>query len=201
MPLVWAHAEYVKLRRSLHDGRVFDTPPQPVQRYLVERTGSPHMFWRFDQKRRSLSAGKVLRLEVLAPAVVHWSSDGWDTAHDARTRDTGVGVYLADLPTEKLAAGAAVVFTFYWPEAGHWEEQDFRVTVEESRAANTERTERKSSADGGSAQGHEQASETISRKGESNVRENGASSTHGSHKRRRHQSDAGRKTRSRQDEG
>ena len=26
MPLVWAHAEYLKLRRSLHDGRVFDLP-------------------------------------------------------------------------------------------------------------------------------------------------------------------------------
>jgi glucoamylase len=26
MPLVWAHAEYVKLARSLRDGRVFDTP-------------------------------------------------------------------------------------------------------------------------------------------------------------------------------
>jgi hypothetical protein len=27
MALVWAHSEYVKLRRSLHDDRVFDTPP------------------------------------------------------------------------------------------------------------------------------------------------------------------------------
>ena len=36
MPLVWTHAEYVKLRRSLADGRVFDMPPQTVQRYLVE---------------------------------------------------------------------------------------------------------------------------------------------------------------------
>lgn len=34
MPLVWAHAEYVKLLRSLRDGRVFDMPPQTVQRYL-----------------------------------------------------------------------------------------------------------------------------------------------------------------------
>ena len=33
MPLVWAHAEYIKLLRSLRDGRVFDTPPQPVERY------------------------------------------------------------------------------------------------------------------------------------------------------------------------
>lgn len=35
MPLVWAHAEHLKLLRSLHDGRVFDMPPQTVQRYLV----------------------------------------------------------------------------------------------------------------------------------------------------------------------
>ena len=34
MPLVWAHAEYLKLCRSLKDGRVFDTPPQTVQRYI-----------------------------------------------------------------------------------------------------------------------------------------------------------------------
>ena len=32
-PLVWAHAEYVKLRRSLRDGSIFDQPPQTVQRY------------------------------------------------------------------------------------------------------------------------------------------------------------------------
>ncbi len=33
-PLVWAHAEYIKLLRSLHDGAVFDLPPQTVARYL-----------------------------------------------------------------------------------------------------------------------------------------------------------------------
>ena len=37
MPLAWAHAEYLKLCRSLDDDRVFDTPPQTVDRYLVER--------------------------------------------------------------------------------------------------------------------------------------------------------------------
>jgi glucoamylase len=40
MPLVWAHAEYVKLLRSLKDGRVFDMPPQTVQRYQVEKVAS-----------------------------------------------------------------------------------------------------------------------------------------------------------------
>lgn len=34
MPLVWAHAEYAKLVRSLHDGRVFDMPQQAYERYV-----------------------------------------------------------------------------------------------------------------------------------------------------------------------
>ncbi len=53
MPLVWAHAEYLKLRRSLDDGRVFDLPPQTVQRYLTEKTVSPRMVWRFNHKIRA----------------------------------------------------------------------------------------------------------------------------------------------------
>jgi glucoamylase len=38
MPLVWAHAEHLKLLRSLHEGQVFDLPPQAVQRYQFERS-------------------------------------------------------------------------------------------------------------------------------------------------------------------
>jgi glucoamylase len=41
MPLVWAHAEYIKLLRSLKDGRVFDTPPQTAKRYLGKAVPEP----------------------------------------------------------------------------------------------------------------------------------------------------------------
>ncbi len=129
MPLVWAHAEYVKLRRSLHEGRVFDTPPQPVQRYQVEGTPSPYAIWRFNQKCQTIFPGKTLRLEVLAPAVVHWSNDDWRTVHQVETRDTGMDVHVADLPVGELPAGTALHFTFYWTEAGHWEGADFDVQV------------------------------------------------------------------------
>jgi len=37
MPLVWAHAEYAKLVRSLHEGRVFDMPQQTYARYVRGR--------------------------------------------------------------------------------------------------------------------------------------------------------------------
>lgn len=130
MPLVWAHSEYIKLRRSLQEGRVFDMPPQTVQRYIVEKTGTPFAIWRFNHKCVSFPAGKVLRVETLVPAVVHWSLDGWKTAQDVKTRDTGVGVHVADLPTANLAAKQRIDFTFNWPEAGHWEGKNFSVTIE-----------------------------------------------------------------------
>jgi len=129
MPLVWAHAEYIKLRRSLRDGRVFDMPPQTVQRYLVEKTVSTRMVWRFNQKIRSVPAGKSLRIETLAPAVIHYSVDGWKTAKNAKSRDVGLGIHVADLDNQSLSHGQEIKFTFYWPSAGDWEGTDFVVRV------------------------------------------------------------------------
>lgn len=130
MPLVWAHAEYLKLLRSLHDGRIFDLPPQTVQRYLVDNTGSPYMIWRFNHKIRSIPVGKTLRIETLAPAVIHWSDDDWSTVHDANTRDTGLAIHIADLATESLHEGKQVTFTIYWLNADRWEGVDFTVSVD-----------------------------------------------------------------------
>ena len=129
MPLVWAHAEYLKLCRSLFDGRVFDRPPQTVQRYLVQQTTSDRIVWRFNNKVRAMPANRTLRVETLAPAVVHWSVDGWRTVHDTATRDTTLGVHVADLGTRDLRCGDHVDLTFYWSEAGRWEGIDFRVCI------------------------------------------------------------------------
>jgi glucoamylase len=129
MPLVWAHAEYVKLRRSLQEGQVFDMPPQTVQRYLKEQHPSAFAAWHFNHKRRSLPEGKTLRLELLAPARVRWSTDGWDTVRDATTQDTGLGIQVADIPTSDLPRGSVICFTFYWTDEGRWEGTNFQVEV------------------------------------------------------------------------
>src|SRR5437899_162350 len=131
MPLVWAHAEYIKLARSIRERKVFDMPPQPVTRYQVNRTSSKHVAWRFNQKIRTIPAGRNLRIEVLAPATIHWSTDGWKTATDSKTVDTGLGIHYADLETATLSPGENVAFTFFWPEANKWEGTNFQVTVAE----------------------------------------------------------------------
>ena len=71
-----------------------------------------------------------MRIESLAPTVVHWSADGWRTVEDTATQDTGMGVHKADLPTRECTRGTTVKFTFFWPEAGRWEGTDFEVTIE-----------------------------------------------------------------------
>lgn len=129
MPLVWAHAEYLKLCRSLRDGTVFDMPPQPVQRYQKDKIDSPFAVWRFNHKCRNLAAGKRLRVETLVPALVHWSVDNWQTSRDCASRDTGLGVHLAALETSDCPSGTSVLFTFYWPEVSRWEASDFTVRI------------------------------------------------------------------------
>jgi glucoamylase len=130
MPLVWAHAEHVKLLRSLADGRVFDMPPQPRQRYQVEGVRSRHCVWRFNNKCRSLAAGSILRVELLAAAAIHWTSDAWRTIRDTPTQDSGFGIYFADLDTAGLAAGGGIVFTIRWTDAERWEGVDYGIAIE-----------------------------------------------------------------------
>ena len=129
-PLVWAHSEYIKLRRSLIDGKIFDQPPQTVERYLVSKMSATYYNWRFNNKPRTMPCGKKLRILMIEPALVHWSFDDWQTSQDSDSSDSGCDLQHVDLPAETLASGRQIVFTFYWKNGGRWEGRDFQVTVE-----------------------------------------------------------------------
>jgi glucoamylase len=127
-PLVWAHAEYIKLRRSIEDGAVFDRPPQTVARYLTNTPPAPpFVVWRFNNKFRTMERGKVLRIATLAPARVRVGVDGWSRTIDIETVDTRIGVWVADLDLVAMGMVDRLDFTFYWPDADRWEGEDFEV--------------------------------------------------------------------------
>ncbi len=129
MPLVWAHAEYIKLLRSLRDGKVFDMPPQGPERYIRNRTTAPFRSWRFNNKIRTIPEGKLLRIELLAAASVRWSADGWATANDGATNSNAFGIHVVEIPTSGLAEGASVEFTFLWVETARWEGMNFAIII------------------------------------------------------------------------
>lgn len=70
-----------------------------------------------------------MRIETLSHALVRWTSDGWRTVNDAEVKNSGLGVFYNDLPTENLAENDEIVFTFYWTDAEKWENKDFYVKI------------------------------------------------------------------------
>jgi glucoamylase len=122
VPLVWAHAEYLKLLRSAVDGKVFDRVDSVYERYCEPegRKRCRRGVEIYSQRRpvETIDRGSTLRIldEKRFDAV--WSDDGWKTVHTSASRALGSAGYSADLTP---AAGAGEVeWTLRWtgPEAG-----------------------------------------------------------------------------------
>ena len=109
MPLVWAHAEYAKLVRSLHDGRVFDMPQQPYERYVRQRIGCDLTIWAPHSRTRTMPVGNRLRIQSSTDATIRWSVSDVEPM-EAASSDTTIGVWNAELDTERLPVGAIIRF-------------------------------------------------------------------------------------------
>lgn len=92
-PLVWAHAEYVKLLYSKVNGSVFDRIEQLYDRYLRRRVRSDLVICKFNHKLRAIRSDQRLRLEVHAPAELRWSADEWATVHHEPMAEIAPGVW------------------------------------------------------------------------------------------------------------
>jgi glucoamylase len=134
MPLVWAHAEFAKLCHSLAAGRPVDRPAATWARYRGIRPEVDYDIWGPSFKPRHMDAGNALYVAVTAPARIHFGINGWQNINDIDTKDTGLGIHVAKLPTAALKAGDSIEFTFFWPESGNWEGQNYEVAVVGVRA-------------------------------------------------------------------
>jgi len=129
MPLMWAHAEYVKLLRSVHGGKVCDLIPDVAKRYLGDRKGRQFFeIWKFTRQARYVKRGYVLRIQGQAPFRLHWSDDEWQTVKETLSSATTLGVEFVDIPIDE-AQQAPIRFTFFWTVSNHWEGRDFIVSV------------------------------------------------------------------------
>ena len=65
MPLMWAHAEYVKLLRSTSEGKIFDLIPEVSKRYISDRSSFKHLeIWKPNRRARSAKKGSTLRVQL-----------------------------------------------------------------------------------------------------------------------------------------
>ncbi len=106
MPLVWAHAEYIKLLRSLHANEIWDAVPQATARYVHSRHPASFQIWRPEQRRAFLTSGKDLRIDLRGPAKI--SARQGRREFRVETKNSGLGLYSATLPLAGLGAGEVV---------------------------------------------------------------------------------------------
>ena len=133
MPLMWAHAEYVRLLRSVADGRVFDLIPIVADRYLKRRGRKDLEVWKPVRQVGEVIAGQVLRIQAPESFRLHWTDDGWATARDTPSTSTGIGIEFADIAIHDDQS-APVQFTFFWIARNSWEGHNYAVRIKQRRA-------------------------------------------------------------------
>ncbi len=130
MPLMWAHAEYIKLLRSTKDGKVYDIIPQVASRYLGDTSTRKRIeVWKPNRHVRLMKVGETLRVHGGAAFTLHWSADDWKTSADSKSSTNALQIDFVDLNHVALHTGITIRFTFLWSSDGHWEGQDYAVTV------------------------------------------------------------------------
>ena len=113
LPLVWAHAEYIKLVRSAADGRVFDAIEPVVERYARRVGGTPGSgrnleIWSVKRPIANVPGGVTLRVVSGGPFTLEWTpTPGFERETEATA--TRVSVWYVDLPT---AGCESVAFRF-----------------------------------------------------------------------------------------
>jgi glucoamylase len=129
MPLMWAHAEYIKLLRSVRDGKVYYRIPEVASRYLGARKDCRLLeIWKPTRRVRRVQRGSVLRIQAPASFRLHWSGDEWQTAKDTPSSATRLGVEFVDIPILE-GQRAPIRFTFFWTASESWEGRDYLVSV------------------------------------------------------------------------
>jgi glucoamylase len=128
VPLVWAHSEYVKLHRSVADGRVFDLVEPVYDRYVGHKGERKAIeVWKLNRQVRMVEAGTILRVQANSPFALHWTKDDWRGSIDTPSRTTAVGINYADIVVPNGAVW--LQFTFLWVDEDRWEGKDYDVQV------------------------------------------------------------------------
>jgi glucoamylase len=129
MPLVWAHAEFLKLLRARREKRPIELL-NSVEKHLrgkVAEVGTWH--WRTDTPFDALPANRDLLVEMENPFVLHMGFDGWQAVEDRPSSALPFGRHGVRLRKHELAGKRTLDFTRYFSRESTWEGNDHHISI------------------------------------------------------------------------
>ncbi len=127
MPLVWAHAEYLKLVASRLLSRAFDRPDAVWERYRGERPALTRVLWCEQAPAPQLPEGCRLTVCLREPGAVRFGLDGWQEVREENTTANSLGLHVVEVDASRLRAGHHIDLTYR--TQANWIGRDFRVQV------------------------------------------------------------------------
>ncbi len=93
MPLVWAHAELLKLLTAAKRGEPLELLEAVRSRYNFQRPQATAWHWRLSAPFRTMPVGRDLLVEHDQPFILHQGVDGWQGARDRPSTPLPFGLH------------------------------------------------------------------------------------------------------------
>jgi glucoamylase len=129
MPLVWAHAEFLKLLYARERKRPLEILKSVEEHQRQKPAARAFWHWRADMPFDTLPANRDLLVETREPFLLHLGFDGWQAIEDRPSRPFAFGWHGVMLSGDDLASRQLVDFTCYFIDAARWEGADHHVRV------------------------------------------------------------------------
>jgi glucoamylase len=127
-PLGWAHAEYLELLVMVALAGLPDLVMPARRRYTEGQPQEPAFVWSHRHQITKLVAGRRLKVQLPRPGAVHYTFDDWKSFSEADAVDTTLGVWVAEVPSNKLASGSDFSWTAHYVTG--WEGKNYSLKVE-----------------------------------------------------------------------
>ena len=127
MPLLWSHAEFLKLFIARQTGRPVELLDAVRARYSGAAPVARYTRWRNETPVTHIAAGRILRIEDRVPFTLHFGFDGWHDLSERAALPLPFGLWAVDIGPDLTEGRAGLDFTRRY--GTEWEGQDHAVAI------------------------------------------------------------------------
>jgi glucoamylase len=127
MPLLWTHAEYLKLLVARDTGKPVELLQSVADRYASKPCAADTWRWRAEAPFERLALGRLFVIEHRGPFVLHYGFDGWQTIAEKTAVEGPFGLWSVAFAHHDLEGHSVMDFTRRLDHG--WEDIDYHVTL------------------------------------------------------------------------